>query len=74
MPKLQVSDPYYRYIDLRFAVVKAKRGKAYVNLDTSIIEKSGDIQYFVAKLDVIDSPIPLPTAIKHLLLLTAETS
>jgi hypothetical protein len=74
MPRFGVEDKYIKDIDLTQAQVFGNNKKAYLKLETSVIERPGDIRYAIAGKEVIDSKIPLPTMIQNVLLLTAGTS
>ncbi len=74
MPKFGVEDDYYRCIDLKYAQVRGNNKKAYLELETCIIERPGNIRYGIEKADIIDTKLPLSTITGNLLILTAETS
>lgn len=74
MPRFGVEEHYYRYIDLKHTKIIGNNKKAYLELETCVIERPGDIRYGVAQSNVLYAYLPLPTMIQNILLLTAETS
>ena len=74
MPRFGVEEEYYRYPKLQDTRILGNNKKAYLELDTCVIERSGDIRYGIAESIRIEYKISMPIAVQNILLLTAETS
>jgi len=74
MPIFGVEEEYYRYPKLQDTQILGNNKKAYLELDTCVIERHGDIRYGIAESIRIEYKVSMPVTVQNLMLLTAETS